>query len=87
MAESLARRNGVGSKWQEASSLNRSYQQALIEIRDSIKKPSDKTRLAILKAEDIAFKIEQKIGGEFGKVKPVNAQCIHHLECVHYKIK
>jgi hypothetical protein len=87
MAESLAKRNGVGSKWQQASSLNRSYQQALVEIRDSIKNPSDKTRLAILKAEDIAFEIEQKIGRESRSVKPVNAQCIHHLECVHYKIK
>lgn len=87
MAESLAKRNGIGSKWQEASELNRSYQQALVEINDSIENPSDKTRLAILKAEDIAFKIELSIGREFRKAPPVNDQCIHHLECVHYKIK
>jgi hypothetical protein len=87
MIESLSKRNGHGAKWQEASQLNRNYQQALVEIRDSIKRPSDKTRLAILKAEDIAFEIEKKIGQEFRKNPPVHTHCVHRLDCIHYRIK
>ncbi|MBL1321517.1 MAG: hypothetical protein COA63_010730 [Methylophaga sp.] len=86
MVDSLSKRNAKQGKWQEASSLNRTYQQALIDIQKTIKKPSDETRLAILKAEDIAFEVEKMIGREFRKPPPIVVeQCKHQLQCVHYE--
>jgi len=84
--DSLSKRNGKGAKYQQASALNRTYQQALLDIQSTIKRPSDATRLAILKAEDIAFEVEKMIGREFRKSPPaVIEQCKHQLQCVHYE--
>lgn len=86
--DNLSKRSAKQGRWQEFSRLNRSYQQALVDIQNTIKKPSDETRLAILRAEDLAFEVEKMIGVEFRKPKstPIQ-QCIHKLTCVHFTTK
>ena len=72
----------------QQSKPNRSYQQALIAIKQSIEKPSKETLAAIQKAEDLAFEVEKMIGVEYRKPKstPIQ-QCSHKLTCVHFTTK
>ena len=73
-------------RFQTASQLNRSYQQALVDIKQTLKKASPETLLAIVKAEDIAFKVEEFIGVEFRKPTPNKIkQCIHKNTCIHFE--